>query len=60
MSKSAQFTEYGRQCVRLAESSGGSHRALMLSMAHVWFELAEQVRRDAELESSERDIQHAA
>ena len=60
MNQSAQFAQYAERCVRLAESSDGSHRALMLSMAHAWSKLAEQAQRDTKLEANERDLPHAA
>ena len=60
MSKSAQLEQYARQCARLAEISGGSHRALMLSLANAWFKLAEQARQEAKLEEHQKDVRHAA
>jgi len=57
MSKSAQFREYARNCVRLAEvATAGSHRAMMLSMADTWLKFADQEQREAELEADDRDV----
>jgi hypothetical protein len=60
MSKSAQFEQYGQQCARLAESSGGSHRDLMLSLANAWSKLAEQAREEAKSKEDQTHVQQAA
>ena len=56
MSKSDQFRQYARQCLHLAGMSGGSHRALMVSMANTWVKRADQLHRDNELAADERDV----
>jgi hypothetical protein len=57
MSKSAQFREYARNCVRLAENAtAGSHRAMMLSMAHTWLKFADQEQREAALKADDSDV----
>ena len=60
MSNSALLEQYAERCARLAESSGGSHRDLMLSLANSWFKLAEQARQEAKSEEDQRGVRQPA
>jgi hypothetical protein len=47
LNKAAEYLDYGRDCVRLADAvESASHRTMLLHIAETWLRLAEDLAKD--------------